>query len=487
MGCLKKLKDIKIGSPDIPLWQNIFTMICFFCFGLNFLIYYNAVVNMGDLLSDEFDYSLDFMSTYPIFLNWYNFFIAFGLVLMATFMKRFPFNFLAHFSFILYLILFVLSPIVLNYIKSDVARFWVMIIIVIIGGTPCQVNSSVFMSLAGLFSPTHNAIFLIGSSAGGIISSCLRLASGAIYKNDRKNDYFLSFYLNVIPVVITYPLYNIMYCCIPHTKRVIRQSYAKSSTTEQEEIEMHESKSGPIPDNVAAENVNSVSDENDKNELQDRKAPENANHSPHSGSDISEEEQKINNNAEDNTIKEVNSELSTEEEHDTIGKQLVRVLKTIWVELLSVTIDYFWTFCVFAGIFLGIPYDESKLELNTSLQINTFMFMIGDAVARVLYMIPIPWNRWVILACSIARCVFYVPLFIYYYNVYTNPFLMFFIMLIFSTTHGYFASHAIQLAFTHSQIKDMKMTANFCNLGLDLGLALGATGLFILNYILPDQ
>ncbi|ELP83722.1 nucleoside transporter, putative, partial [Entamoeba invadens IP1] len=182
----------------------------------------------------------------------------------------------------------------------------------------------------------------------------------------------------------------------------------------------------------------------------------------------------------------------TKEQIDVTGnesplKGFIRVFTTIWVQFVAITIDYFWTFAVFAGIFLGIHYDEGSMKQSTSAQITTFMYMTGDMLARLLYFIPIPFNKWVIFGFSCVRCVLYVPIFIYYYNVYTNPYLMFFIMLVFSVSHGYFGSWAMQLAYKSVKFTDMNITGGLLALAPDIGLAFGATVLFILQLVLPSN
>ncbi|ELP83723.1 nucleoside transporter, putative, partial [Entamoeba invadens IP1] len=57
---------VNFGNPRMTLGENIFTCICFFFYGLNYLVFFNGVVNVGDRLFDQFDYNLAFMSTYPL-------------------------------------------------------------------------------------------------------------------------------------------------------------------------------------------------------------------------------------------------------------------------------------------------------------------------------------------------------------------------------------------------------------------------------------
>ena len=441
MGLGQKIQQI--GNPELIPMQNVFSMFCFFCFGLNFLVFYNAVVNIGDLLALEFgDYELDFMSTYPLFLNWFNFFFAFALVVLAIYVRRFPFNILIHVHFILYIVLFAITPIILNKVADDVTRFWVMIVITVCGGIPCQLSGGVITSLAGLFSSTHNTIYLVGSSAGGIIVSLLRIMSHRIFGDDKEHDYYLALWVNIVIVVDAYILYFVLYYMLPFTRKVIKKTQGEE--VEEDEVEMKPKKKYNKMSKSSSDDPFGVSSESSSSESED-------------------------------------------ESDDSLIGQIKRVFRKTWVQLLTCAIDYFWTFCVFAGIFLKIPYDESSMSIGTAQQITTFCFMGGDFLARILALIPIPWNRWVVIVLAIARCLFYVVIFIFYYGVYTNPYLMFFVMVVFSTTHGLFASAAIGLCFQKALPKDMKMTANLCNLSLDLGLALGATGLFVLNLVLPSN
>ena len=467
MGLAEKLQ--KAGNPRLTTGENIFSMFCFFVFGLNFLIYYNAVVNVGDLLATEFgDFELDFMSTYPLFLNWFNFFFAFGLVIAATVMKRFPYNLLIHVHFIIYIVLFIVTPVIINFIEDNVVRFWVMVIMTVIGGIPCQLSGGVVTSLAGLFSSNHNTIFLVGSSSGGIIVSLLRIMAHAILGDDRVNDYYLSLWCLIIVVVISYILYFFLYYYVPFTRIVIKESYG--------EVERETDAFGQIIE--LSEDSYEMKNMNKMNEMKDN------------FNEQSDENSSDSSGVEKTLKKSKRSKYESDEidnENDTILKQFLRVFSKTWVQLVTLAIDYFWTFCVFAGIFLQIPYDESVMSLSVAQQVTTFCFMGGDALARILALIPIKYNKWLLLILTLARGLFYIPIFIYFYGVYTNPYLMFFIMLVFSTTHGLFASGQIGLCFASSLPKDMKMTANFCNLCLDLGLALGATGLFVLKLVLPSN
>lgn len=496
MGLGAKIQQI--GNPELSPWGNIFSMFCFFCFGLNFLIFYNGIVNLGDLLFNEFgDYELNFMSTYPLFLNWFNFFFAFSLVILAIYVKKFPYNLLIHIHFIIYLVLFAVTPFVIQYIENNAAKFWVMVIITVLGGIPCQLSGGIVTSLAGLFSNTHNTMYLIGSSAGGIIVSLLRIMSGAVFPENRYHDYYLSLWVNVVIVANSYALYFILYYGFPFTQIVIKritgvhQPAGMEEAIRQEEErkaeekrKREEEKMKKRPMRMSASGGMRSSNHGMGMSSSGAGGLKRSNHQLGMSKKYEkEQEQKLAESARFSEIIRDNVDEEDQEEEDGLWKQVVRVFKKTWVQLLSMALDYFWTFCVFAGIFLGIPYDESVLDLSLSQQITTFCFMGGDFLARILIMIPIKWNRWVVFVLSNIRCLFYVIIFIYYFDVYTNPFLMFFVMLVFSTTHGLFASAAIGLCFSTSLPKDMKMTANFCNLALDLGLSLGATGLFLLNLI----
>ena len=100
-----------------------------------------------------------------------------------------------------------------------------MIAVAVLNGLPTPMNSSVFMGLAGMFSGTHSNMYFIGMAAGGLISSCLRLISGAIFSSSPDNDYFLTFYLNGLVAIISYVMFIVMYFTVPFTEECFSQSH----------------------------------------------------------------------------------------------------------------------------------------------------------------------------------------------------------------------------------------------------------------------
>ncbi|KAL7713192.1 Nucleoside transporter [Entamoeba marina] len=372
-------------------------------------MYYNTVLNVGDRLGTHFDYSLDYMSTFPLFYNWFNFLVAIVLTVMASTLKVFPYHILANFAFILHIILFIVTPFALVYVEGNGFGFWLMIILSTLNGIPTPMNSSVFMGLSGMFSSIHSAIFFIGMAAGGLISSLLRILSKQFFSDSPDSDLFLTFYLNAVVVIISYGMYFYMYYCIPLTK----ECYTEKSE-------------GSLLDEK-------LIDDKDENKLQG----------------------------------------------------FIRVCKKMWLNLFSINFIFFVTLSIFPGFFMGTSYDESVMKQDNIVTVITFIFMCGDLLSRFAVYIPIPWNKWPLSALSLSRIIFYVPIFIYYYGVYTDPFVMFAIMLIFSFSNGYISAWAIQVAYKGIPTADMNIAGNLVMVSMNIGLSLGGTLLFLMNTLLP--
>ncbi|EMD44141.1 nucleoside transporter, putative [Entamoeba histolytica HM-1:IMSS-B] len=401
---------MNFGNQKLTLFQNILTVIFFFFFGSSYLMFYNTLLNVGDLLATHFTYDLSYMSTFPLFYNWFNFLIAIIMTYLASSLKSFPHNILAHTSFILHILLFVITPFALVFIEGNAAGFWVMICISTFNGLPTPINSSVFMGLSGMFSNIHSAIYFIGMAAGGLISSLLRMLSNAIFKGKPDNDYFLTFYMNGVVLLISYAMYMYMYFCIPLTKELYSQSNQKEESV---------------------------------------------------------------------TL------LTCEGESKSGIKGFFRVFKKMFINLFSIGFIFFVTLSIFPGFFTATSYDESTINQSTTVMINTFIFMLGDLLSRFAVYIPIPWNKWPILGLSVVRVVFYIPVFIYYYEVYDNPFVMFAIMLLFSFSNGYVSAWAIQIAYKDVDPNDMKIAGNLVMVAMNVGLSIGGTLLFIMSSTLP--
>ncbi|ELP92768.1 equilibrative nucleoside transporter, putative [Entamoeba invadens IP1] len=224
------------GNPKLSTAKNIITIVFFFFFGSTYLLFYNTLLNLSDLLATHFDYSLSYTSTFPLFYNWFNFLVAIILTVLASFLKKFPFNIFAHLSFVIHIILFIVTPFVLVYIPSNAAGFWVMIIMSTLNGVPTPMNASVFMGLSGMFSGVHSAMYFIGMAAGGVISSVLRIISGAIFKNEPNSDFFLSFYLNCMVAMASYAMYIYMYFAIPITQELYEQTNIANAGDETQTI-----------------------------------------------------------------------------------------------------------------------------------------------------------------------------------------------------------------------------------------------------------
>ena len=399
---------MKFGNERLSLAQNIMTVVFFFFSGCSYLMFYNTILNVGDRLAEHFDYSLSYMSTFPLFYNWFNFLIAIILTYMASTMKKYPNHIMAHVSFILHILLFIIAPFVLNYVPNDGIGFWCMIVVSTFNGIPTPMNSSVFMGLSGMFSSVHSAIYFVGMAAGGLISSLLRIFSGAIL-SDEKSDIFFTFYLNGLLLVVTYIMYNVMYFTVP----LLQEFYAGKSE-----------------------------------------------------SGIDEESEKILN-------------------HESTAHTFFRVLKSMFINLFSIGFVFFVTLSIFPGFFTGTHYDESDIKQATTVQITTFIFMLGDLLSRFAVYIKIPYNKWIIFGFSVVRIIFYVPVFIYYYGVYTSPYVMFVIMLLFSFTNGYTSAWAIQIAYKNVAPADMKIAGNLVMVAMNVGLSIGGTLLFLMSSILP--
>ena len=181
--------------------------------------------------------------------------------------------------------------------------------------------------------------------------------------------------------------------------------------------------------------------------------------------------------------------IEDEEEKEVAEKKKVSVFETfkkMSVNLLSVCFVFLVTMSMFPGLFMGSTYDEKNLDQSTTLLLLSMCYMIGDLLSRLCVYIPIKWNKWIIFILTIARIVFAVPVFIYYFGVYSEPILMLFIMLLYSFTNGYFSAVGINLAYASISPEEMKVGGNFVMVFMNGGLSLGGTILFFLNYFLSD-
>ena len=87
--------------PHLSLVQNILTLVHFF-YGSTCLLFYNTILNLSDLLGKQFnEQTMDYMSTFPLFYNWFDFAVAVVLTLLTNYLPHYPSNLFAHTSFIL--------------------------------------------------------------------------------------------------------------------------------------------------------------------------------------------------------------------------------------------------------------------------------------------------------------------------------------------------------------------------------------------------
>ena len=106
------------------------------------------------------------------------------------------------------------------------------------------------------------------------------------------------------------------------------------------------------------------------------------------------------------------------------------------------------------------------------------IFIFGDLLSRFAVYIPIKFNQWIVFGFVISRFLFYIPVFIYYLGYYT-PIPMFFIMLLFSFTNGYFSAIGIQLANESMAPSEKKVGGNLVMLAMNIGLTIGSLLLFV--------
>ena len=397
------------GNPQLSKTQNILTTIYFFFYGVTYLLFYNTIINMADVLATYFDYHLEFMSTFPLMYCWFCFLMSSIMAYLSNKLKIFPYNILAHFSFIFYIFLFLITPFALVYIKNPAVCFWTAIVLSAIPGVPSAFNSSVFMGVSGMFSSIHNAIYFVGIAAGGLIAWCLRALSNVIFAGNTTADIFLTFYLNGFIAIISYIMYIVMFMGVPLTN----QLYTSSNSSEE-----------------SAKLVNG--DEEEENVKQE-KVP------------------------------------------------FTQTLKKMFVNLFSIAFIFFVTLSMFPGLFTAVSYDETNLAQQTTILLLTMCYMIGDLLSRLCVYIPIQWNQWVMFTLSVSRVLFYIPVFLYYFGIYSEPILMLVIMFIFSFTNGYISACSINLAYSTISPVEMKVGGNLVMVAMNGGLSLGSTILFLLN------
>nr|CAA86614.1 cytochrome b-like protein [Entamoeba histolytica] len=390
---------MNFGNQKLTLFQNILTVIFFFFFGSSYLMFYNTLLNVGDLLATHFTYDLSYMSTFPLFYNWFNFLIAIIMTYLASSLKSFPHNILAHTSFILH-IFYLLSPHCPCFMK-EICRILGYICISTFNGLPTPINSSVFMDIRNV-QYIHSAIYFIGMAAGGLISSLLRMLSN-LFKGKPDNDYFLTFYMNGVVLLISYAMYMYMYFCIPLTKELYSQSNQKEES-------------------VAL--------------------------------------------------------LTCEGESKAVLKDSSVYSRKCLLTLLH-WIHFLCYLSIFPGFFTATSYDESTINQSTTVMINTFIFMLGDLLSRLLF-IYIPWNKWP--SGLSVRVVFYICFIIYEYM---TSIVMLHYVIIISYLQWLCLAWAIQIAYKDVDPNDMKIAGNLVMVAMNVGLSIGGTLLFIMSSTLP--
>ena len=159
-------------------------------------------------------------------------------------------------------------------------------------------------------------------------------------------------------------------------------------------------------------------------------------------------------------------------------------LKKMFINLFSIGFIFFVTLSMFPGLFTSTSYDEKNIPQSTTLLLLTMCYMIGDLVSRLCVYIPIRWNKWVMFVLSLSRVLFYIPVFIYYFGIYTEPILMLIIMFLLSFTNGYISACSINLAYASIDPSEMKVGGNMVMVAMNGGLSLGSTILFLLNTFL---
>ena len=186
---------------------------------------------------------------------------------------------------------------------------------------------------------------------------------------------------------------------------------------------------------------------------------------------------------ETQTLIEDNDEEKSKKPIEKIS--FMTTLKKMFVNLFSVSFIFFVTLSQYPGLYTGTEFDTEDIPQDQIIIINNLIFMIGDLLSRFAVYIPIKWNKWVIFALSISRVLFYIPILIYYLGVYTNPYVMFVIMLFFSFSNGYISAWGINLAYNDISQSEMKVGGNLVMVSMNVGLICGATLLFIFGTVLP--
>ena len=428
--------------------DNILTCIYFFFFGCSYLEYYNTIINLADILDENFfENGQALMSTFPMAYNTFNFCITVVLTILASKLKVYPFNIFAHSAFILHLLLYIITPFILVFVKGTFG-FVLAVIIITLSGLPTPMNSSVFMGLSGLFSGVHNAMFFIGMAAGGVISWVLRAISNEICGDNVNHDLFLTFFLNGLIVVMSHVMYIVMYYTVPLTRELYTLSNSKINT----ETEVL----------VPVESVQ-IKDSEDS----------------HGNAENAFGEDKDKLIGEDSAILD-DKQMTGSKNIDFKNKiPVTSTIKKLMINLLSIGLVFFVTLSTFPGLFTGAHYKETEtLSQKLSVRVLNMIFMFGDLLSRFAVYIPIKFNQWVVFGFVVARFLFYIPVFVYYLGYYT-PVPMFFIMLFFSFTNGYFSAVAIQLANDYMAPPEKKVGGNLVMLSMNIGLTLGSLLLFV--------
>ncbi|GKT35981.1 Equilibrative nucleoside transporter like protein [Aduncisulcus paluster] len=159
------------------------------------------------------------------------------------------------------------------------------------------------------------------------------------------------------------------------------------------------------------------------------------------------------------------------------------ILKSIWVDCLSIFFVFFITLALFPGV-TNMVTPASSMDPDWFGIWNMSCFMVGDMVGRSLPQLVVLWGRKTNIVVVFARLIFYPLIILQVEEVLHSDLLLYITMLLFSATNGYTSTLAMMYGPTQVEKKDKPQAGVLMTVFLNSGLFGGSLLALGLNPLL---